>query len=134
MAAAAGRDVGEDLAAAPGHEPGEGLRLSADLAGQARATFMAVLDGSIMNIAANAGRVKVERQHPPGAGARVVHRHRARLARGLCRERPRVPGRVGAAAVTGNPDVRSTRHRRRDSTPGGLRGDAREAIRAVWAY
>ena len=113
-----GRDVGEDLAAAPGHEPGEGLGLSADLGREDSVTFMMVLDSSIMNVTACAGRVKVKRQHPPGARARVIHRHRARLARRLGGQRPGMPGRVGAAAVTRDPDVRSTGNGGRYRTPG----------------
>jgi hypothetical protein len=58
VASAGRRDVGEDLAAAAGHEPGEGLGLSADLG---RAMFMMLLDSSIMNITASAGRIEVER-------------------------------------------------------------------------
>ena len=77
-----------------------------------------------------AGQVQVERQHPPGARARVVHRDCRRLARGVCGQRPRMPGRVGAAAVTGDPDVRSARDRGRDGMPGVPRGGAREAVRA----
>ena len=131
MAAAAGRDVGEDLAAGPGYEPGEGLGLSADFGSEVRSTFMAVLDSSIVNITASAAGIEVERQHAPGARTGIKHRHRARLARRVCRKRPRVPGRVGAAAITGDPDMGGTRDRRRDGAPGGLRGGAREAVRAV---
>ena len=70
VAAAGGRDVGEDLAAAAGHEPGEGLGLNADLSREDSVTFMAVPDGSIVNITACAGGIKVKRQHPAGARAR----------------------------------------------------------------
>ena len=43
--AAAGRgDVGEDLAAAPGHEPGDGTGLSGHLGSRVSATFMIVTD------------------------------------------------------------------------------------------
>jgi len=44
VAAAGRRDVGEDLAATPGHEIGQGLGLNADLGGEDSATFMMVLD------------------------------------------------------------------------------------------
>ena len=47
-----------------------------------------------------AAGVKVERQHPPAARSRIVDRHRARLGRRLRGQRPRVPGGIGAAAVT----------------------------------
>ena len=70
-----------------------------------------------MNVAAAAGRVEVKRQHPPGAGARVIYRHRARLARRVGRERPGMAGRVGPAAVTRNPDMRSTGNAGRYRTP-----------------
>ena len=42
MAAAGWRDVGEDLAAAPGHEPGESLGLSGDLGRRDSVMFMIV--------------------------------------------------------------------------------------------
>jgi hypothetical protein len=61
VAATARRDVGEDLAAAAGYEPGEGIGLSADLGSGDSATFMMVTDSSIMNVPACAARVKVER-------------------------------------------------------------------------
>jgi len=130
MAAAARRGVGEDLAAAPGHELRKGPGLSVDPGGGVH-VFMMVLDSTIMNVAGSTGPVQVKHHHPPGARAGIKHRHRARLARRLRGKRPRMPGRVGAAAITGNPDMRSARDRSRDGTPGGLRGGAREAIRAV---
>ena len=70
--------------------------------------FMIVLDSTIVNVTAAAGRVKVECQHPPGSGARVVHRHRARLARSVGGQRAGMAGRVSPAAVTRDPDMRST--------------------------
>jgi hypothetical protein len=121
VAAAGRRDVGEDLAAAPGHEPGEGLGLSTDLSREDSVTFMAVLDGSIINVTASAGRVQVKRQHPAGTGAGVEYRHRARLPGRLGGQRPGMTGRVGAAAVARDPDVRSTGDRGRDRPPRGRR-------------
>jgi hypothetical protein len=47
VAAAGRRDVGEDLAAAAGHEPGEGLGLSADPGRGVSATLTIVLDDSV---------------------------------------------------------------------------------------
>ena len=81
MAAAGWRYVGEDLAAAAGHEPGEGLGLSTDSVREVRVKLMVVLDGSTVNVTASAGRVQVKRQHPAGTGAWVEYRHRARLPR-----------------------------------------------------
>ena len=57
MAPAARRDVGEDLAAAAGHKPGEGLGLNADLVRRDSTMFMAVLSGTTMNIAADTGGI-----------------------------------------------------------------------------
>jgi hypothetical protein len=76
VTAAARRDVGEDLAAEAGHEMREGLRLSTDRGRLGRAQFMVVLDGSILNIAACAGGIKVERQHPAGTRGGVINGHR----------------------------------------------------------
>jgi hypothetical protein len=42
-----------------------------------------------------------------------------------------VPGRIGAAAVTRDPDVRSPRDDHRDRMPSSLRGGAREAVRTA---
>ena len=50
MAAAGGRHVGEDLAAAPGYEPGDRRGLSGHLGGRIGAMFMAVLDSTIVNV------------------------------------------------------------------------------------
>ncbi len=58
MAAARWRYVGEDLAAAAGHETGEGFGLSADLG--RGATFMMVPDSSVMDVAGKAARIEVE--------------------------------------------------------------------------
>jgi hypothetical protein len=93
--------------------------------------FMVVLDSSIMNVPACAGRVKVKRQHPAGPRGRVVDRHRRRLVWRVGGQRAGVPGRISAAAIAGDPDVRSTGERGRDRMPSGLRGGAREAVR--WA-
>ena len=103
MAAAARRNVGENLAAAADDELGEGLGLSAD---PGLAMFMAVLDSSIMNIAASAGEVKIKRQHPAGARTGVIDRDGARLARQVGGQWPGMPGGEGAAAVARHPDVR----------------------------
>ena len=106
MTAAARRDVGEHPAAAAGRESGEALGLSPGLG---RAIFIAVPDGSIVNIPACAGGIKVKRQHPAGARGGIEDWHRARLAGRLSGQRPGMTGRVGAAAVVRDPDVRSTR-------------------------
>ena len=117
MAAAARRDVGEDVAAAAGHERGEGLGLNADLVRRDSTMFMVVLDSTIVNITAAAARVKVKSQHPPGSSARVIHRHGARLPRSVGGERAGMAGRVSPAAVTRNPDMRSTCNTGRYRTP-----------------
>ena len=103
MAAAARRDVGEDLAAAAGHKRGDGLRLSGHLRG---AMFMILPDSTIMNVPADRAGVKVERQHPACSRAGIVDRDRARLARRVIREWPGVPRRVSASAVARDSDVR----------------------------
>ena len=121
VAAAAGRHVGEHLAAAPGHVADKRLTLSADLGRGVTITLMVVPDSSVINIVVDAGRVEIERQHPPGARTRVVNRHCGGLARRVSRQRPRVPRGISAAAVTGNPDVRSSRDHSRDGMPGRLR-------------
>jgi hypothetical protein len=46
VTAAGRRNVGEDLAAAAGHEPSEGLGLNADPAREDSATFILVLDSN----------------------------------------------------------------------------------------
>ena len=108
MTAAARRHVGDEPAAQPLEQLGELGALVVDIA---------------------AGRVQVERQHPPGGRARVEHRHRARLVRRTGRQRPDTPCRIGAAAIRRDPDVRRTGERGRDRMPSGLRGGAREAVR-----
>ena len=87
VTAAGRRDVGEDLAAAAGHEPGESLGLGADLG---RVTFMMLPSSTIMNVTAGAGGIKVEGQHPAGTRAGIKDRDRARLARRIGGKRPRV--------------------------------------------
>jgi hypothetical protein len=57
--AAARRDVGEDLPAAAGHEPGEVLGLSTDLGRGDSGTFVIVLSSSTMNVSARAGGIEV---------------------------------------------------------------------------
>ena len=131
VAAAGGRNVGEDLAAAPGHEPGEGLGLGTDSVREVGVKLMVVLDSTIVNVAACAARVEVEGQHPPRGRGRLVDRHRARLVRRLGGQRPGVPRRVGAAAVARDPGVLSTGDRGRDRMPSGLCGSAREAVRTA---
>jgi hypothetical protein len=101
-----GRDVRENLAAASGHEPGEGLGLDPDRSREDSVTFTIVIDSIIMNVTARTARVQVKRQHPPGARARVEHRHRAWLARRLGGQRAGVPRGVSAAAVARDSDVR----------------------------
>jgi hypothetical protein len=93
------------------------------------AMFMAVLDASIVNVTASAGGIEVERQHPAGARGGIVDRHRGRLVRRISGQSAGVPGRIGAAAVTRDPDVRSTRDDHRDRMPSSLRGGAREVVR-----
>jgi hypothetical protein len=118
VAAAARRGIGNTPAAEPAHQPYDRVGLGADLPGG-------------LGRAAAAGRVEVKGQHPPGARAGVVDRHRARLPRRVGGQRPRVPGRIRAAAVARDPHVRRPGQRRRDGTPGGLRAGAREAVGAV---
>ncbi len=112
--AAGWRYVGEDLAAAASHKLSESPSLSSDLGHRDSATFMTVLDSSIVNITACAGGIKVKRQHPAGARGGIEDRHRARLAGRLLGQRPGMTGRVGAAAVARDPDVLSTVDRGRD--------------------
>ena len=135
MAAAGGRDVGEDLTTAPGHEPGEGLGLSADRSREDSVTFMTVLDIIIMNIAASAGEVKIERQHPAGARTGVIDRDGARLVRWVAGQGPGMPGGESATAVTRDPDVRSPGKPGSEGLPRQPRvvcgfGDVREPITA----
>ena len=113
-----------------GHELGEGPGLTAGLSRTAGVVLKMVLDSNVVNVTARAAGIEAKGQHVPGARARVVHRHRTRLVRRLSGERAGVAGRVGTAAVTGDPDVRSTRDRGRDGTPASLRGGPREAVRA----
>ena len=96
VAAAGWRDVGDHLAAAAAHEVGD----RRGLAGHLGAGI------SVVGVVAGAGHVEVKGEHPAGSRARVVHRHRARLARRGGRAAAGVAGRVGAAAVAGDPDVR----------------------------
>jgi hypothetical protein len=88
-----------------------------------------VLSATIINAAVGAGHVQVERQHPPGTPAGVVHRHGARLTRRASRQRPGVPRGISATAVARDPGMPSTGNRGRDRMPGSLRGGAREAVR-----
>jgi hypothetical protein len=76
--------------------------------------FMTVLDSNTVNITADVGRVQVKRQHPACARARVIDRHRARLARRIGGQQPGMPGWIGPAAVVRDPDVRRTGDRGRD--------------------
>ena len=59
MAAAARRNVGQDLAAAPGHEPGQLPGLSGHLGRRISTAFTVVLSATIVNAAAGAGRAAV---------------------------------------------------------------------------
>ena len=51
--------------------------------------FMAIPDSTIVNVGGvpGTGRIKVQGQHPAGSRARIVDRHRGRLARRVIRER-----------------------------------------------
>ncbi len=121
MAAAGWRNVGKDLAAAAGHEPDQGPGLSAD-PGEISVTFTTFMDRNIVNVQVRqdgievismvSGRptgIEVKSQQPAGTGDWVVDRHRARLQRRISRQRASMPGRVSAAAVTGDPNMRSGR-------------------------
>ena len=115
---AAGRgDVGEDLAAAAGHEPGEVLGLGADLGCGDGGMFMVVLSGTIMSIAGGAGEVEVEGQHPAGARGGVVDGNGARLARRVGGQGPGMPGGESAAAVPRDPDMQGPGQPGRDRLP-----------------
>jgi len=131
MTAAGRRDVGDVPAAEALEQLAELGGLAADRGG---ATFTAVPGSSTVNVTAGAGRVKVQSQQAPGTAPRVVHRHRARLLRGLSGQRPGPPRRVSAAPVLRRPDVRRTRDQRRDRMPRSLRGGAREAVRNRLCY
>ena len=130
MAAAGGGNVGEDLAAEPDDELGDRRGLRGHLDGT---TFMAVADSTTINCTADPAGVKVERQHPAGSRAGVVDGYRARLAWRVGGQGPGVPRGVSAAAVAGDPDMRSARYRERDRMPGGLCGGAREAVKTARA-
>ena len=132
MAAAGRRDVGEDLAAAAGYEPGEGLGLDADHGREDSVTFTIVIDGSIVDVRATRTRIQVDRQHSPGGRARVIHRHRGRLVRRIGGQGAGMPRGVSAPAVARDPDVRRTGERGRDRTPGRLSGMRRKYRRALW--
>jgi len=131
VTAAGRRDVGDVPAAEALEQLAELGGLAADRGG---ATFTAVPGSSTVNVTAGAGRVKVQSQQAPGTAPRVVHRHRARLLRGLSGQRPGPPRRVSAAPVLRRPDVRRTRDQRRDRMPRSLRGGAREAVRNRLCY
>jgi hypothetical protein len=96
-----------------------GRRGIGDVTGAESLEQLAERGGLVADV--TAGRVQVEHQHPPGARAGVVHRHRARLARRLRGQPPDRPRWIGAAAVLGDPDMRRGGERSRDSTPGRLR-------------
>ena len=134
MAAAGRGDVGEDLATAPGHQPGQLPRLGGHRGGRIRAMFTMLPDSRTISCAASTGHVKVKDQHPPGARGWMEDRDRARLARRFRGKRPRVTGRVGAAAVTRDPDVRRTGQRGHDRPPRRHRGrSAGDRLGSVWA-
>ncbi|MGH3235938.1 MAG: hypothetical protein ACRDOH_22320, partial [Streptosporangiaceae bacterium] len=117
MTAAGRRDVGEHQAAAAAHQAGDGPSLSADLGREVGVTFMIVLSSTVMNVAASAGRIQVERQHAPGSRGRIEYRHCAGLARRLIRQRPGMTRGVSAAAIARDPDMRRPGQRRRDRAP-----------------
>jgi hypothetical protein len=129
VAAAARRGIGEDLTAAPGHEAGQLPGLSGHLGYRLSTTLTIVLSMTIVNVAAGAGHVQVERQHPPGTPAGVVHRHGARLARRVGRQGPGIPRGISTATVFRDPDVGRARDQGRDRTPRGLCVGTREAVR-----
>jgi len=131
VTAAGRRDVGDVPAAEPLEQLAEPGGLAADRSG---ATFTAVPGSSIVNVTAGAGRVKVKSQQATGTARRAVDRHRARLQRRLCGQRPGPPRRVSAAAVLRRPDVGRTRDQGRDRMPGSLRGGAREDVRNRVCY
>jgi hypothetical protein len=94
---------------------------------------MIVLDSTIMNIAAGAGGIKVERQHPASARSGIEDRHRTRLARRLIGQPASMPRGVSAAAVARDPDVQRSGQPRRHRPPrrrGALRrfGGVRELV------
>jgi hypothetical protein len=78
---------------------------------------MTLLDGSIVNVAAGAGGIKVERQHPASARSGIEDRHRARLARRLIGQSASMPHGVSAAAVARDPDVQRSGQPRRHRPP-----------------
>jgi hypothetical protein len=108
VAAAARRNVGDVPAAEALKQLAELGGLVLDLSGKNSATFMMVVDSSIVNVTSGARRVKVKRQQAASASARVVDRHRARLLRRLGGHWAGPPGRVGTAEVARCPDVRRT--------------------------
>ena len=130
MAAAARRDVGDIPGADALKQLDELGRLAVD---PGAATFTVVFDSSTMNITAPTAGIKVERQHAAGTRGGIVNRHRGRLGWRVGGEWPGVAGRVGAAAVTRDPDMRRTGDRGRDRMPGGLCSGAREAVRTARA-
>ena len=112
-----GRRTGPRARREPRPEPGPRPRERA---------FMVVLDSTIVNIAARAAGSRSSASIRPVPEPGSIDRHRARLARRLSGQRPGMPGRVGAAAVARDPDVRSTGDRGRDRMPSGLRERSRE--------
>jgi hypothetical protein len=61
---------GEDLAAAPGQEPGEGLGLDADHGREDSVTFTIVIDGNIVNVPA----ATIQPCRPGGERPASMHR------------------------------------------------------------
>ena len=118
MAAAGGRDVSDAPAAEAPEQLADLGRLALDVG----------------DTVADAARIKVDRQHSPGGRPGVVDRRRARLVRRIGGQRASAPGRVSAAAVARDPDVRRARDRGRDRMPGGLCDCAREAVRTGLYY
>ena len=95
-----GWHVGEDPAAAPGYELGDGRGLGGYLSGRIGAMFMAVPDSTRSTPAEIlVGKDRGPGPYPAGGRARIVDRQHRRLARRVIRERPGVPRREGAGAV-----------------------------------
>jgi hypothetical protein len=128
---AARRDIGEDLAAEPGDEPGDRCGLRGHLGD---GTLTIVMDSTVVNVTADTAGVKVKRKQPTRTRAGIEHRNRARLIRRRCRKRPGMPGRIGPPAVLRDPDVRRARDRGRDRTPRSPRVGTREAVRCRVFY
>src|ERR1035441_1957752 len=129
VAAAARRDVGDEPDAEALEQLAELGGQALDLIHQGAATFMAMVDSRVVNIAASASRVKIKGQQAPGAGGGVIDRHRRRLQRWLSGKRAGMTRRERAGPVFRDPNVRSTCEATRDRMPSSLREGTREAVR-----